>query len=73
MLKQAGADPAQTDVTVLCTYKSGYSWLVDEIEPMLKDKGVAKIKIEFAPYPDPAKADDDAVSLSMEPGAVSGG
>jgi hypothetical protein len=55
MLKQAGADPAQTEVTVLCTYKSGYSWLVDEIEPMLKSKGVAKIKIEFAPYPDPTK------------------
>ena len=55
LLKQAGADPAQTDVTVLCSYKSGYSWLVDEIQPMLKDKGVAKIKIEFAPYPDPAK------------------
>jgi hypothetical protein len=55
MLKQAGADPAQIEVTVLCTYKSGYSWLVDEIEPMLKGKGVAKIKIEFAPYPDPTK------------------
>lgn len=55
MLKQAGADPAQTEVTVLCTYKSGYSWLVDEIEPMLKGKSVAKMKIEFAPYPDPTK------------------
>jgi Zinc carboxypeptidase len=55
LLKQAGADPAQTEVTVLCSYKSGYSWLVDEIQPMLKDKGVAKIKIEFAPYPDPTK------------------
>jgi hypothetical protein len=55
LLKQAGADSAQTEVTVLCSYKSGYSWLVDEIQPMLKDKGVAKIKIEFAPYPDPTK------------------
>jgi Zinc carboxypeptidase len=55
LLKQAGADPAQTEVTVLCTYKSGYSWLVDEIYPMLKAKGVAKMKIEFAPYPDPTK------------------
>jgi hypothetical protein len=53
MLQQAGA--SQADVTVLCTYKSGYSWLVDEIEPMLKDKGVARLKIEFAPYPDPGK------------------
>jgi hypothetical protein len=55
MLKQAGADPAQTELSVLCTYKSGYSWLVDEIEPMLKGKGAAKIKIEFALYPDPTK------------------
>ena len=55
LLKQAGADPAQTEVTVLCSYKSGYSWLVDEIQPTLKDKGVAKVKIEFAPYPDPTK------------------
>jgi hypothetical protein len=55
LLEQAGADAAQTEVVVLCSYKSGYSWLVDEIQPMLKDKGVAKIKIEFAPYPDPTK------------------
>jgi hypothetical protein len=55
MLKLAGADPALTEVTVLCTYKSGYSWLVDEIAPMLKSNGVAKMKIEFAPYPDSTK------------------
>jgi hypothetical protein len=55
MLKEAGADLGQAEVTVLCTYKSGYSWLVDEIAPMLKTKGVAQMKIEFAPYPDPTK------------------
>jgi hypothetical protein len=55
MLTAAGADPAKIDVTVLCSYKSGYSWLVDDIEPALKGGGVAKIKIEFAPYPDPTK------------------
>ena len=55
LLTQAGADPSQIEVTVLCSYKSGYSWLVDEIAPMLKGKGAAKIKIEFAPYPDPSK------------------
>jgi hypothetical protein len=60
MLKAGGADPAKIDVTVLCSYKSGYSWLVDDIEPMLKSSGlnkikVAKINIEFAPYPDPNK------------------
>jgi hypothetical protein len=53
MLQQAGA--SQADVSVLCTYKSGYSWLVDEIEPLVKDKGVARLKIEFSPYPDPGK------------------
>jgi hypothetical protein len=53
MLKQAGA--SQADVTVLCTYKSGYSWLVDQIEPMLKEKGAKKVKIEFSPFPDPDK------------------
>jgi hypothetical protein len=55
ILKAAGADPAKIDVKVLCTYKSGYSWLVDDIEPALKGTGVARIKIEFAPYPDPTK------------------
>ena len=55
ILKAAGADPAKIDVKVLCTYKSGYSWLVDDIEPSLKESGVAKIKIEFALYPDPTK------------------
>ena len=53
ILKQAGAGPA--DITVLCSYKSGYSWIVDQIEPMIKGKGVSKLKIEFAPYPDPGK------------------
>jgi hypothetical protein len=55
LLKQAGADPSRIEVTVLCTYKSGYSWLVDEIEPLLNGKSVAKVKIDFAPYPDTGK------------------
>ena len=53
MLRAGGADPAQTTVNVLCTYKSGYSWLVDQVEPELKGKPVSKIRIDFAPYPDP--------------------
>jgi hypothetical protein len=53
MLEHSGAP--QADVAVLCSYKSGYSWLVDEIEPMVKDKGVARLRIEFASYPDPGK------------------
>jgi len=55
MLKAAGADPAHIDVKVLCTYKGGYSWLVDDIEPQLKGTDVASLKIEFAMYPDPTK------------------
>jgi hypothetical protein len=55
MLKAAGADPGKLDIKVLCTYKSGYSWLIDEIEPALKGTSVAKIKIEYAPYPDPTR------------------
>lgn len=53
MLKQAGAGEA--NVTVLCSYKSGYSWLIDEIEPLVKNKGVSKLKIDFALDPDPGK------------------
>jgi Zinc carboxypeptidase len=55
LLKGAGANPQQLDVHVLSAYKQGYSWLVDEIEPELKSKHAAKMKIEFAPYKDPEK------------------
>ncbi len=54
-LKSAGADPQQANVHVLSAYKQGYSWLVDQVEPELKTKNAAKIKIEFARYEDPAK------------------
>ena len=55
ILTEAGADPAHLTVKVLCAYKSGYSWLIDEIEPTLKGQPVASIRIEFAPYPDPTR------------------
>jgi hypothetical protein len=55
ILKAAGGDLQHSDVQVLSAYKQGYSWLVDEIEPALKGKGVSKIKIEFAPYHDAEK------------------
>src|SRR5262249_23505038 len=42
---ERGADPAKTRVRVLCAYKQGYSWLVDEIEPRLKN--ASKIRIYF--------------------------
>ena len=54
-LKSAGVDPQQANVHVLSAYKQGYSWLVDQVEPELKAKNAAKIKIEFARYEDPAK------------------
>jgi hypothetical protein len=55
ILKSAGADPQHTAVVVLCAYKPGYSWLVDEVEPALKSAHVQKVKIQFAPYLDPEK------------------
>jgi len=37
----------QASVVVLCAYKQGFSWLMDEIAPQLKGKPVASIKIGF--------------------------
>jgi len=54
-LKAAGTDPQRTEVKVLSAYKQGYSWLVDDVEPALKDQHATAIKIEFAPYKDPEK------------------
>ncbi|HYL73327.1 MAG TPA: M14 family zinc carboxypeptidase [Bryobacteraceae bacterium] len=48
ILKRSGADPKQLHVAVLCAYKQGYSWLMDEIAPRLADKPVASLKIDFA-------------------------
>lgn len=52
LLVKAGAAPDHVHITVLCAYKQGYSWLMDGIEPQLKNKPVARIEIEFAPYKD---------------------
>ncbi|HLJ50645.1 MAG TPA: M14 family metallopeptidase [Bryobacteraceae bacterium] len=52
LLKQHGANPAT--VEVLCAYKQGFSWLMDEIAPELKNKGVASMKIEFKKNTDPS-------------------
>ena len=54
-LKAAGADPQKIEVKILSAYKQGYSWLVDDIEPALKNQHPASIKIEFAPFNDPEK------------------
>jgi hypothetical protein len=48
ILTHAGADAARLNVEVLCAYKQGYSWLMDEIAPALAGKPVASIRIDFA-------------------------
>jgi len=48
ILTQAGADPKHLTVEVLCAYKQGYSWLMDEIAPALAGKPVHRIAIDFA-------------------------
>jgi hypothetical protein len=53
MLAKAGADPHKLSVEVLCAYKQGYSWLIDEIAPALAGKPVASVKIDFAKDVDP--------------------
>jgi len=40
-------------VEVLCAFKQGYSWLMDEIAPALAGKPVASLRIEFAKNVDP--------------------
>ena len=53
ILTSTGAPSDQTHVEVLCAYKPGYSWLMDEIAPELKGKSVSRIVIEFQPDLDP--------------------
>ena len=47
MLLKQGADPKQTSVVVLSSYKPGFSWLMDDVTPRLKGKRAASLKIEF--------------------------
>jgi Zinc carboxypeptidase len=51
VLVKAGA--GNIAVEVLCAYKPGYSWLMDEVAPALAGKPVASVKIEFAKNIDP--------------------
>ncbi len=48
LLLKAGADAHKLNVEVLCSFKQGYSWLMDEIAPALAGKSAASIKIDFA-------------------------
>jgi hypothetical protein len=41
-----------SEVKVLCAYKPGVSWLMDDIAPLLKGKPVASIRIEFRKHID---------------------
>ncbi len=51
MLHQNGVKSSQ--VEILCAYKQGFSWLMDEVAPALKGKAVASIKIGFKKNEDP--------------------
>ena len=53
ILVEAGADRQQTHVEILCAFKQGYSWLMDEIAPALKGKSVGSIEIDFVKDVDP--------------------
>ncbi len=48
VLARAGVRREQMRVEVLCAYKQGYSWLMDEIAPALAGKSVASLQIDFA-------------------------
>ena len=48
ILARAGVRRGQMHVEVLCAFKQGYSWLMDEIAPDLAGKSVASIQIHFA-------------------------
>ena len=54
ILTKAGADKSRLHVEVLCAFKSGLSWLMDEIAPDLQGKAVGGIQVEFAKDVDPS-------------------
>lgn len=46
--------PKSSHVAVLCAYKQGFSWLMDEIAPQLQGKPIGSMKIEFLKNRDPS-------------------
>jgi hypothetical protein len=54
LLTQHGIPPDRLEVQILCSFKQGYSWLLDEVAPKLQGKSAARIKIEFAKDTDPS-------------------
>ena len=73
LLTKAGADAHKLNVEVLCSFKQGYSWLMDEVAPALAGKPVAAIKIEFAKDVDAIGHTRHAFGRSVGAGVVSGG
>lgn len=57
ILLRAGAKRSEMHVAVLCAYKQGYSWLLDEVAPQLAGKAVGGIRIEFAKNLDPSNTE----------------
>lgn len=53
VLLKTGASRSALNIEVLCAFKQGYSWLMDEVAPALAGKPVASLKIEFAKNTDP--------------------
>ncbi len=54
MMQSAGADMDKSHIVVLCAYKQGYSWIMDQVAPdLLKlTPAPARVVISFAPYRD---------------------
>lgn len=53
ILVKEGAGRDRVHVEILCAFKPGYSWLMEDVAPALAGKGAAKLAIEFAPNNDP--------------------
>jgi len=55
IVTRAGAKRSDAHVEVLCAYKQGYSWLMDDIAPELQGKTLGGLRIEFAKNVDATK------------------
>jgi len=58
ILLRAGVRRDEMRIKVLCAYKQGYSWLMDDIAPALAGKSLASIQIDFAKDADPTGVRD---------------
>jgi hypothetical protein len=53
IFERAGIDPHRVVIRVLCAYKPGYSWLMEDVATELASKPLAGLRIEFAKNVDP--------------------